>query len=132
MNAKVFLEVVDDVVVSYATPGTLADEDLTRIVEACCADSTRKYLSVSVGEIMVTAKQRAEARKLSRVRIAAIIDSAVMRGVVTALSWFGVKIAAFAPDRLEHAIAALEVSPGQRVRILALLASMKAAAAVAA
>lgn len=121
-TSEVRIEVVDDVVVSHATRGTLSDDDLQRIVSACCASNVRKYLSITDGEIVVNAKQRAEAKKLAHVQIVAVIDSPLMRGVITALSWFGVKVSAFAPNQLEQAIDRLEVSRTSRARIVAWIA----------
>jgi hypothetical protein len=60
----------------------------------------------------ITPKQRVEVQKwfeVNKARAALVTDSAISRGVVTALSWFGVSIKAYRESELEDAMRYLAV-----------------------
>jgi hypothetical protein len=63
----------------------------------------------------LNAKQRADIeRLLGKVRISILTNSIVARGTVTALSWFGISVAAFAHDQVTRAMDYIGVPPGER------------------
>lgn len=109
-KSNLSLETVGNTVVSCATPGTLADEDLGRLLRAIEAPGVANYLSVTMGVIAVSPTQRDRAKTvMTKVRTAAIIDNAIMRGVATVLVWLKADIKVFGPEQLGEAIAFLGV-----------------------
>lgn len=58
-------------------------------------------------------------------RSAVVTPAAVARGIVTALSWFGAKISAFAPEQIDDALVYLEVHAADRQRVLRVLAGLR-------
>src|SRR5689334_10572703 len=81
------------------------------------ADSLRGVLVVT--ETPITSSQRQRLTSVLRgrppLRVAVVTSSALVRGVITALTWVGVKERrAFAPDDLLEAIAYLQVPSDER------------------
>jgi hypothetical protein len=75
------------------------------------------------------ARQRKQLQPLSnfeRLPTAVITTSFVARGVVTALSWFGATIRAFAPAFVEDAFSWLGLSTDERLDVLRRVATLKA------
>jgi hypothetical protein len=60
------------------------------------------------------------------VRTAIVSDSQLVRGVVTAISWFRPIARAFSPDHLKQALAFLEVPPKHNAEIEQLIPKLKA------
>jgi hypothetical protein len=63
---------------------------------------------------------------LLRVPTAVVTQSVLARGIMTAVSWLGAPIQAFAPDRLFQAYEFLQISAPVRARIPPQLEAMKA------
>jgi hypothetical protein len=77
----------------------------------------------------LNARQREQIELLTtrgNLRVAVLTDSVVVRGVVTALSWFKVQIKAFAPNAEQSALEHLGVEPAARAAVLASLREIKA------
>jgi len=64
--------------------------------------------------------------RFGRVHSAILTDSVVARGVVTALSWFGVPARAFLPDDVEAAMSFAGLELGEVAQVRRLLAEMSA------
>jgi hypothetical protein len=62
--------------------------------------------------------------------VAVVSDDRLVRGVITAFSWFGLNIRAVRPDRLEQAFTHLELSSQERDWVLARRDEMEARLAV--
>ena len=62
-----------------------------------------------------------------RLRVAVLTDSKVVRGAVTALSWFKIPIKSFAENEVELALDHIRVQKADRARVYTTLAQLKAA-----
>jgi hypothetical protein len=71
-------------------------------------------------------EQIEELTKRGKLRVAVLTDSIVVRGTVTALSWFDVQVEAFAPNNEYGALDHLGVDPTMRPDVLARLREIKA------
>lgn len=104
--------IIDDLMISLTTPGRDADS-----VWADCAKdlSTRpitRYLAMGMGELDVTSVQRkmvSDACIKRGIEVAVLTDEQIVRGLVTAVSWLGVKIKAFPFSKADEALAHLKV-----------------------
>jgi hypothetical protein len=96
--------------------------------------ATMKELRSEVGRVLVfsaggspNAKQRAHLRQqVGTIHAAILTDSIVARGAVTALSWLGLSIAAFAPPQVTGAMDYIGVPPDERELVRRTLGHVKA------
>jgi hypothetical protein len=58
-------------------------------------------------------------------RTAVLTPSQVARGMVTALSWFGLKIRSFTLEQIDDALTFLEVDPAEQTEVCRTLAGMR-------
>ena len=63
---------------------------------------------------------------LGRLRVAVLTDSKLLRGAVTALSWFKIPIKSFAANDVELALDHIRVEKAERRRVYTVLAQLKA------
>jgi hypothetical protein len=90
--------ILDDVVVTITRPGESEDsvwKDFAKDVET---KKVTKCLGGALPSASLTSVQRkivADALKKNAVRVAAVTDDRLVRGVITAVSWLGVDIKAF-------------------------------------
>jgi hypothetical protein len=99
-------------------------------------DQYRKLADIAKARILVFTEggapntlQRDQLNKLFQGRhpkTAVVTGSRMVRGVVTAVSWFNPQTRAFAPNDLEGALAHLNVEPSERSQVLALAAEVQA------
>jgi len=76
----------------------------------------------------LTPLQRAEIKgwyEEHKVRGALVTDSMMMRGIVTAMNWFGIEMRAFQPDGLDGAMEYIRVLPAGRANVLVLLRKLE-------
>jgi hypothetical protein len=87
----------------------MAKQDLDKI----------RSLVLDAGGGLTAAQRKASADLMKgRVHVSAVVsDSPFVRGIVTALSWFGHKVSAFHPDKLDDALAYLSVPSYDRQRV---------------
>ena len=86
----------------------------------------KRILVLSAGGSL-NVKQRSEVEThLGKLRTAVLTDSMVTRGAVTALKWFKVPIAAFAPNQIERAMDHIGVPKDERTAVLKTLEQAKA------
>lgn len=70
-------------------------------------------IGTGLGAIEVNSVQRRDAsRELKGKRVVVVVDHAVARGIVTALSWLGLSIKAYDWNKLDEAVKFLEL-PGE-------------------
>jgi len=97
------LVIVQDLLISVACAGSSdggvpSEADTAKFITALETAPITRVLATSVGDISTssTARKRdAEALKKRGIRTAAVTDDAMVRGIVTAVSWLGANIAAF-------------------------------------
>ena len=58
--------------------------------------------------------------------VAVVTDQALARGAITVLSWFGLNIRGFAPDKLKEAFAHLALTAGERSWVIAERSALEA------
>jgi hypothetical protein len=79
-------------------------------------------LGASLGAVELTSVQRSQLTEvLKGKRIAGLTENAVARGVITALSWFGLQIRAWSWNKTSEAFDYLELPEAQRATALELL-----------
>lgn len=103
---------VDDVLVTY-TVGEVQDAIWSRYLAAIQNDKIRINLAFSSNGSL-TALQRktaSDALKAKNIPAVVVTDSALVRGVVTAMTWLGTNIRAFSFTDLDKAIQAVSTKP---------------------
>jgi hypothetical protein len=74
---------------------------------------TSRLLLLLLGAVdLAPARRRALTHAIGEREVAAIVDSVVGRGMVTALNWSGISVESFPTSRIRDAIAALEPESG--------------------
>jgi|SoiMethySBSTD1v2_1073268.scaffolds.fasta_scaffold07836_11 hypothetical protein len=110
-------------------PGIPRDEDWDEFIK----DVTSAVLSgivVVAGAAKLTPKQRVDVQRWfekNGVKGSVVTDSAVARGVVTALGWFKVKLRAFSPREIDHAFDYVEIPTDQRAGARAMIERLERA-----
>ncbi len=100
--------VIGDLIVAASNGVILQDATWDAYVHDLQTKSYKKYLHIGVGGTEVTSVQRKqafEAMTSQNARCAVLTSSGMVRGIVTAASWFGVQVKAF---KIEEASAALD------------------------
>ncbi len=88
-----------------------------------------RRLIVYSGGASINSRQREQVVKIfrdARLRGIVLTDSAIVRGAVTAIAWFGVSIAAFKPDDANLALAQVDVPRAEQRAVLEFLEQAKA------
>jgi hypothetical protein len=119
--------VVDDVFITF-TMGTFDASLWDPFVEDLKRKQFSKMLCTSLGKVEVTSLQRkaaAEAVKVKGTELAVVTDEAIVRGLVTAASWVGVKVKAFSWADLDKALRHLQVPDSSAGRVIRAVESFK-------
>jgi hypothetical protein len=114
--------VVENVIITCSTKGDIASSDW----DGFCADMKKhrvnRSLGLNLGEAAMTSLQRksaSEIAKMQNIKSAIITDNSLVRGVVTALSWFGITIKGFSWAEFDEAVRFLDVPPSLEDRVKA-------------
>lgn len=110
MNAECAVEQFRDVVIFVASAGDVSDDAWGRYVKHASRPDIRFNLVIALGQLGITSKQRKTMADVARVRgidTAAVTDSRIVRGMITAVSWVGVRIDSFSLGSLANAVAAV-------------------------
>lgn len=113
--------VVENLMITFSTPGTLTDPDFNVWMKEFRAKPFTRYLNTSVGYVNLTSVQRklaAEAMKEKAVKTSVVTDEMLLRGMVTAVAWLGADVKAFSWADLAVAIRHLDVVPATEVRAI--------------
>jgi hypothetical protein len=114
--------VVDDAIIAVSGPGDMVDADWNAFLKDLQEKPVKKYLQYTPGATPLTSTQRkngfdtVQSKNLDKVVM--VTDSAVVRGVVTAASWFGVKVASWRVSQLPEAVAALGLSDASQKAVI--------------
>jgi len=125
--------VYESLMVSFTLPGVMADDEWDRFVEAFRANPIRVYCGAAVGTVGISSIQRQHIIDVlteKQITTAAITDDTIIRGIATAVSWFGARIKAFSWRDLRKGLEYLDVSPATADRVQAELLRLKAAGRV--
>jgi hypothetical protein len=107
-------KIVDDVMVSLGTHGAMPDDEWKRCVTDLEVRPIKKWLVTVLGTFEVNSMQRKlgiDAINRRRVHLAVVSEDRVVRGLVTAASWFGVDVKPFPWTDLDQAIKHLQIGP---------------------
>ncbi|MEM9458831.1 MAG: hypothetical protein AAGF11_31930 [Myxococcota bacterium] len=111
-------KVGDELIMTLSQAGPIPDEIFDDYLADLRSLRGRRLLGTAIGSIDVTASQRKAASDIMKGWAVAIItDSAVARGVATALKWLGLNIRGYNWSDVETAITNLAV-PGWEVQRL--------------
>jgi hypothetical protein len=98
-------------IVSFSHPGNIPIARFAEFLDTLRSDSQLKHvLVVSVGSAPIDSVQRKSLADTVRdrdMKVAVVLDNAFTRGILTALSWLGVKIKTFDPAKERDAISHL-------------------------
>lgn len=105
--------VVDDVMLTVGTSGSMPDDDWKKCVEDLEAKRVTRWVGWMLDTFDVNSVQRKlgiDAILRNKVRLAVLSDDRVVRGLVTAAAWFGVDVKPFPPKDLPMALKHLNIS----------------------
>jgi hypothetical protein len=105
-----------DVYLLVHAPGIPADGDWSEFIREVTT-TVLPGIVVMAGNARLSPSQRADVQRWfleNGVRGSVVTDSALARGVVTALGWFKVKLKAFSPSDLDQAFHFVGVEPEWR------------------
>jgi hypothetical protein len=120
--------ILDDLVVTITRPGNSDDsvwKDFAKDVET---KKVTRCLGGAIGNAALTSVQRkivADALKKNHVKVAAISEDRLVRGVITAVSWLGVDIKAFDWSQVREAAIYLDVPEAKIARAVETLMLLK-------
>lgn len=121
-------ECVGDVVVSLALPGEVDDAAWSGFPNDVKTKKARAILAFAAGKNSLTATQRkvaADVLKAQQVLGIVITDSALTRGLVTAVSWLGANAKAFSWGDLEAALRLLQMPKETERRVRDIIADFE-------
>jgi hypothetical protein len=105
-----------------------ATADWNEFMDEVRTHSNIRGVMILANNSRLTPLQRAEIKgwyEEHKVRGALVTDSMMMRGIVTAMNWFGIEAKAFASDGLDAAMQYIGVSPGNRANLLMLVRKLE-------
>jgi hypothetical protein len=126
--------IIDDLVVDISTAGKLPParwEEFRRVVER---SPVRKILATAIGTTemdSVTRKSASDLAQKKGLKVAAVTDDRLVRGLVTAVSWLGTNVKAFSWEELDKAIVHLDVPYSMQKLVADTAQDLKAKALVA-
>lgn len=123
MTQLVFKWTVEDgVMVVVAGEGVMPPDKWAEHMRDLADEPVTRVLGLNIGTIQLTSVQRKQASDIAKQRgLFSIIvsDSAMTRGIITAVSWLGANIRAFPWSDFDGAMKALRLSPEQERRVAA-------------
>jgi hypothetical protein len=113
--------IVDDVIIGVTGAGDMPDDGWKAFVAEMLAKPVTKYLQYAVGATQLSSLQRKlgiEAVAEKKMTVVMVTDSSVVRGIVTAASWFGLKVSSWRPAQMIEAIKDLGVPPAREAAVM--------------
>lgn len=105
-----WVKVGDDAIMTLSQAGPIPNEIFTDYIVDLRDLKGKRLLGTAVGSIDVTATQRKEAAEVMKGWPMSIVtDSAVARGVATAMKWLGLDIEGFSWKNVEDALRRLDI-----------------------
>jgi hypothetical protein len=128
--AKLKWVVSNDILVSFATGGILETKVSDELVHVLATKPIRKYLVTTGGPGEMTSVQRkqvADVFSKKKIGVAVVTDERIVRHFVTAISWLGVDIKAFAWKDLRDAVRHLGAVGAHEERLIQIVQDLKKA-----
>ena len=122
--------IVDDVIIAVGTDGKLPEEAWKTFVNEMATKPIKKYLMVVIGSIIVSSIQRKigiDVVNKRGIKVAVVNDSSIVRGIVTAASWFSVDIKSFSHSQLLDAVRDLGVPAYREDAVITAVEKLKVA-----
>ena len=120
-TAKFKWTTVNGVMIGVTGAGEMPVEEWERFVAHMNQGESTRYLQYAVGSTSLTSVQRKigiDAVNNNSIAVVMVTDSPIVRGIVTAASWFGVKVKSYSPNQLGEAITALDIPADQHEDVL--------------
>lgn len=121
MSAPFRWAVVDDVIIAVAGAGVVAESDWDEFLRAVKETPLTRYLHHTLGNAQLSSIQRKKGFEVvgdkKFEKIVMVTDSALVRGIVTAASWFGIKVSSWRADQLAGAVESMGISPESQKRV---------------
>jgi hypothetical protein len=111
----------NNVIIMCSTSGKVPAEAWNHFIKEFRTGEINKFLSLSIGMTDVNSTQRAEGVQIAKEKnctVSVVTDERLMRGLVTAASWLGANVKAFAWDQLEDAVKHFGLSSALETRVL--------------
>jgi hypothetical protein len=105
---RIFVETIESCAVLVVAEGDMSDAEWAVLTGALRQDAVRSVLGGALGAVRITAGQRKEVGELvkeRKLKVSTLADSAITRGIITAISWVGVDIKAFSNAHVDQAVA---------------------------
>ncbi len=112
--------VIDDVIIGVTGAGDMPEDGWKQFVAEMLAKPVTKYLQYATGATQLSSVQRKlgiDAVAEKKMKVVMVTDSTVVRGIVTAASWFGLKVSSWRLAEIEAAVKDLGV-PSDRVDVI--------------
>jgi hypothetical protein len=124
------LKVVDGCLIVVQSTGAMSDEAFFGgVLKALREECRGMFIFRGIGEPNLSATQRAamtQTVKDQNVRVAALVESAIARGVVTAMSWVFPYFKAFKPEDVARALEHLGTDPDSAAEVIRTLDELTA------
>lgn len=120
--------IVDDCIIAVTTDGKMPDAEWKLFVHEMDTKNIKRYLAYVIGSLDVDSVQRKlgiDVVAKRRIKVSVVNDSAVVRGIITAASWFGVDITSFPPDKVREAVKALGIPENRETAVMVALQTLK-------
>lgn len=104
--------ILDDLIISRGFPGSIPDSVWNAFLSDMEKGAVKYIIALTFGTASLTATQRrAAADTMRKLDIAAVVvaDSALTRGIVTAVSWLGAKTKSFSWNDVEGSVKHFEL-----------------------
>jgi len=112
--------VIERVVITCTSSGTLEDKVLEAILDDMRKSNVDRSLGLALGSAHMTGIQRRKVVDFMRdrkLKAVLLTDSAIVRGIMTALSWFNDSISGGGLNDLEQALDTLAIEVQQRAQV---------------
>lgn len=112
---------IDDVIVSFTTPGRISDAVWDAFLADISAERPKYCIVLCLGPVEVDAAQRrrsTQAVMRTHTTVMVVTDNRMTRGLAMAVAWFGAKLDAYAWSELERIIGGLDVAAATREQLL--------------
>ena len=121
-------DIFDDILMGFATPGRIPTEVWDAFIDDLRTKPIAKYLGTSFGAVEANSIQRKQISDIFTSRkmlVAVVTDDSLVRGLITAVGWFGVNIKGFSWAELRGALRHLGVQDDRVEDAVDLLMSIK-------
>lgn len=105
-------KIIGNVIITMSANGEIAEKPWNDFIQDLRTKAVTRWLSANIGTVEVSSLQRKAAIDIMNERgiLASVItDDRIVRGIVTAASWFGAKATPFSWDNLKDGVVKLDI-----------------------